>query len=308
MEFNYREVIKIFSTSVKQAFKWSLWKWLVIGSFGGVSTVLKFGKDAFDLEWKTSALYGLYSIIILYIFRVILLFGANLLKYYHEISRNSVYGEAIIILKNSFAQTHAYRKLGNYDDTEFMIIMMTFCNGLQEIFEKITNSDCSVSIKVPKHDKTVTEHTTVQNLTRDLNHKGRSTVEYENTKHTLIGNTAFSYTFNKVVTNSKEKFYLNNEVNNTKNYENTSKSCNPDGILPYNSEIVLPIVPAYNEKNQTQFDCYGFICVDSNKKDAFGSKYETAILEGVADGIYDLMSQRSNAAIDNLKEETNGTN
>ncbi|HLA56328.1 MAG TPA: hypothetical protein VK623_09525 [Flavobacterium sp.] len=301
MEFKFKVLLKKLLTSMREAFRWPVWKWLVTGSFGGIYTFIKFGKDAFNIEWKESVSYALLCLLILYTFRVTLLFSAKFLEYYHDVSKNSVYGEAIIILKDSFALAHSYRKLGVYDDKEFMIIMITFCNDLQRIFELIIKGECSVSIKIPMHAKTVTEHTVLSNLTRDVKNKGRSTVQYENIKHTLIGNTAFSYALNKVVINSKDKFYLNNEVNDTKNYSNTSKECYADGVLPYNSELVMPIVPVYNEKNPTKFDCHGFICIDSSKKKAFGSKYEVAILEGVADGIYDIMSQRNNNVVDNLK-------
>jgi hypothetical protein len=69
----------------------------------------------------------------------------------------------------------------------------------------------------------VTETTNLKNLTRDNSHKNRDTNEYNQIRHTIIGNTAFNNTLNKVITNKSDKFYVNNSVNKTQNYLNTSK-------------------------------------------------------------------------------------
>jgi hypothetical protein len=294
MSFNYDKIFEILVSSIMQSFRWTIWKWLVTGSIGALIGTLTFGEKIFKLSAYNSILYGLIGLLILYIIRFILIFIKESLKYYHEVYRNSKYGDAIVILKDSFALTHYYRKTPGHNDKEFMKAMMSFCNNLREIFKNILNDECSVSIKVPLKDLSVKEHSILSNLTRDISHNSRDTEKYKLVKHTLIGNTAFTYVFNKVISNSKEKYYINNKVNNTENYINTSKECYENGVLPYNSELVIPIVPIFNESPQ-HYDCLGFICVDTAKKGAFASKYDIAIMEGVADGIYDLISIRNNS-------------
>jgi hypothetical protein len=292
MTFNYNEIGSIIITSLKYALKWTGWKWLVLSSIGALSSTLQLGEKFFHWETERSVLFGIGTLISIFLLRFILIFIRECLKYFHEVYTNSVYGDAIVILQESFATTHYYRKTPGHQDIEFMKSMMTFCNNLQIIFEKITQVECSVSIKVPLSNIKVDEKAVLMNLTRDIKHKERDTGQYSEIPHTLIGNTAFISSFNKVIRNTKEKHYLNNSVNNTKNYDNTSKECHPNGVLPYNSELVFPIIPTLTDSNKN-YDCHGFICVDSKKENAFSGKYDVAILEGVADGIYDIISERN---------------
>jgi hypothetical protein len=292
MNFNYNEINNILKKSFFGAFQWKLWKWLLTGSVGILISALTIGEKFFHLSTKKSILYAGIAILILFILRFTLIFIKESLKYFHEVYTNSVYGDAIILLKESFATAHYYRKTPGHDDKEFMNSMIAFCNNLKVIYDKITKSNCSVSLKVPLKDDNINEHSVLMNLTRDVEHSDRDTDRYKNVKHTIIGNTAFSYCIDKVIKNAKKKAYINNSINETPNYDNTSKECYKNEILPYNSELVYPIVPAINVDNKTYY-CHGFICIDSDKKNAFNSPYVIGIIEGVADGIYDIISERN---------------
>ena len=87
------------------------------------------------------------------------------------------------------------------------------------------------------------------------------------------------------------------EARKNGNYENSSweihkmNNDKDEWKLPYYSEIVVPIIPLEN-KNQDKYKILGFICVDSNKINCFTEKYDTAILLGVADGIYDIIFKK----------------
>lgn len=291
MSFNYREIFRILKDSFADAFKWKHWRWL-LGSFSTSLAVLMISKTIFDVTTKESFIYGTNFLVGLFLLRFILVFLKESLKYLHDVYTNSTYGEAIIILKDSFAQAHAYRKVPGHQDIEFMSAMLTFCNNLKEIYDKITKSDCCVSIKVPMGDIKVDEKAVLINLTRDVIHRDRDTKHYSETKHTLIGNTAFANSFNKFISGNRNRVYINNNVNDAVNYENTSRLVHKEGVLPYNSELVHPIVPIINIDNKN-LNCHGFICIDSNKMNVFKGKYDVAIIEGVADGIYDIISQRN---------------
>lgn len=292
MTFNYSEINKIFIRSLRLTAKWGLWKWLFFSSIGAFSASLLFANKFFGFSYYHSILFTVVGSAILFLARFFAIFIKEGLKYYHEVYLNSVYGDAIILLKDSFAYTHYYRKTPGHRDTEFVKSMMLICNNLQTIFSNILKEDCSVSIKVPFSKDKVDEQSTFMNLTRDIAHNSRDTDMYKQQIHSLIGNTAFSNAFNKVLINAKHKQYINNSVNSTVNYDNTSRECYTDGILPYNSELVYPITPLIND-NKHNLDCHGFICVDTKKLNAFTGKYDAAILEGVADGIYDIISQRN---------------
>ena len=154
---------------------------------------------------------------------------------------------------------------------------------------------CSVSIKVPTKGS-VDSATHMHNLCRDsIATKTRDTDVYRKTNHTIIGNTAYQKIVNNILKGNKDKFYyLNNNINGNNDYENTSKDVYADGKLPYESELVYPIIPLSWEKGTTSYECIGFICVDCEEKDVFDNKYDVAIVSGVADGIYDIITLRNN--------------
>lgn len=299
MKFNYQKIFSIFFTSLKLAFKWSPLKWISTGGIAVlVSLVVPIGKEYFEWDSILAISYCIIGLLMFLTLRLFIIFFKEVLKYYHEVYQNSIYGEAIILLKDSFGEAHYYRKTPGYDEESFMKSMMVLCNNLKTIFDSTTKSNCSVSIKVPVSDDVISPSTELKNLTRDVSCKSRDTDDYNDKKHTIIGNTAFSNCLNKVITNKTERFYVNNNVNNQDNYENTSKDCYENGILPYNSELVYPITPLKSVDN-TDFNCHGFICIDSQNENAFENRYGPAILEGVADGIYDIILE--------LNQQMNGS-
>ena len=298
MTFNYKEFNKILIESFIRVNKWNLWNYLIPGSFGVLLSFLQIGKNFFNISIGKSALFALIAIVLMFLIRFLAAFMIGLFKYFHDVYKNDIYGNAIIILKDSFALLHHYRKTPGHQDEQFISTMVAMCNNLKKIFDEITHSQCSVSIKVPLLDKMITAETILVNLIRDTEHSkkdtslNRDTNIYCATKHTLFGNTAFINCFNKVISDRPDKYYKNNNVNKSENYENTSRECHSDKILPYNSELVLPIIPKINQ-NIKNYDCHGFLCVDCVKPNAFVGNYDFAILEGVADGIYDVISERN---------------
>ncbi|MGD1945876.1 MAG: hypothetical protein ACFB0A_06380, partial [Croceivirga sp.] len=265
--------------------------WFITAGLGILTSVLiPFGEEVWKWNYVNALKYTALIFFIVYLLRFVVIALKESIKYFHSVYQESVYGEAIILLKHSFAEAHFYRKTPEFNNEDFMRSMIVFCNNLKKIYDRITKVDCSVSIKVPVKGSRVDAQTLLKNLTRDKDHVSRDTKIYESTNHTILGNSAFSNCLDSVLKGNKEKFYINNDVNQEKNYLNSSKVCYNDGILPYNSELVHPIVPLKTVDNKN-FDCHGFICVDSTKSNAFQSKYDSAILEGVADGIYDIIEQ-----------------
>ncbi len=299
MNFNYKEFYNIIKESGLDAFKWSPFKWILTIGLGLIIGFLPMGKELFEWDTKTSLITVGISLLVLYFFRFLLLSVKNSIKYFHRVYKESVYGDAIILLKDSFSEAHYYRKTPGFQEKDFMNSMIIFCDNLKTVYDKITNSNCSVSIKVPVEDSKVSEKTLLKNLSRNVSHKKRDTDLYSNTEHTIIGNSPFNNCLNKVITNQKEKFYINNDIKNSTNYLNSSISCYEKNSLPYSSELVHPITPMKTNDN-SNYDCHGFICIDSDKVNVFDYKYAPAIIEGVADGIYDIIEQ--------LNSETNARN
>ena len=119
---------------------------------------------------------------------------------------------------------------------------------------------------------------------RDPNSKSRESDFYKNTKHTILGNTAFSTSLNNTITRKKLQFYINNDIQNSTNYINTSAINGDLTTLSYKSELVFPLI-AYSNSN---YNCKGFICCDCSAKNGFKNELFIEIIKGVCDGIYDF--------------------
>lgn len=290
---NRIEIWDILRRSFIESLKGPIWKWL-FGSFPALCAVLFFGKNYFDQTLFVSVCWVAIIIGSFILLRLFIRLVINSFKYLHSVYKESVYGDAIIRLRESFGRVHYYRKTPGYQDKEFMESTIDFCNGLKEIFDNVTKSNCSVSIKIPTQSH-VSENTILKNLCRDsTNYNLRNTSVYNKTNHTIIGNTCFSKTLNNIIKGSDERYYINNDIPNSKDYENTSRGCfDATNDLPYKSELVHGIVAFHNLDNNNLV-CHGFVCVDSDKINAFDKKYSVAIVEGVADGIYDIINERNN--------------
>lgn len=275
-------------TNSKEFFKW------FFGSIGAIFALLLAGKNFLGLDAVKSSIYGGGAFGGIYIVR----FGYNgskvILEHFLSKYRDSIYGDAIILLKDAFAKVHLIRKSKTSDPTIILNTLVFMCNQLKTYFDKKTKQPCGVSIKIVLKSKTnLTSDTKLYNLCRDKSTNKRDTDAYKNTEHKIFNNSCFNSIFSHLMSNQKNKlFYINNDIEGSKDYQNTSIQAYEDGVLPYKSEIVVPIIPLSNEADR-QYSLFGFICVDSPQKNSFDNNYDLAILQGVADGIYDVIQQWS---------------
>ncbi len=165
------------------------------------------------------------------------------------------------------------------------------CNGLKEFFDKKTHSKCAVSIKVAVSRENDISSWEFKNICRDDKSINRDTDQYKHAKHNVIGNTAYDHVINNLLQKKIKKIaYINNNIPNSKDYKSTSKF-NDDTVLPYQSEIVYPIMRMNTIGKDTQM-C-GFICVDCNIKNKFGYvKYDEFILKSITDNLYDVLVKK----------------
>ncbi len=280
--------------SLKQTIQGNVWKFL-IGSLGAIITLLTIGKNYLGMTLIHSALLGISALGILFLLRFLYYLLRNIVIYIHNTYVDSIWGEAIIDLKDAYAEIHALRKKEHFDDKEFMATMIVFCDTLKKIFDRKTKANCCVSIKVPIADSDNLETIELRNLCSDISHKDRDTETYQKTRHTIIGNTPYRVIVNKILKQNPKHFaYLNNNIEQTPDYDNSSRDCYTDGILPYKSELVYPIIPIKRSDNKNYKMC-GFICIDCNKTDKFDeNRYDIPMVEGIADGIYDVIMRRNN--------------
>ena len=289
---NVIAILEVFGKSIKDSFSGKVWRWLGGGSVSALFAVLLFGKNFLDATVEKSINYGIGFLVGLFLIRFLLFLGINLFQYFQNVYRDSKYGDAIVFLKEGFAKIHAYRRLEEKTNETLKIVLISLCDSVQKAFNGKNYCDCSVSIKVPINGA-LTGQSSVINFCRDSEHsEKRDTPNYQTVDHTIIGNTAFHKVLNKVVKNNpKGFFYLNNNIPKTTDYDNTSKEAYPNEELPYKSEIVVPIIPIERE-NSKKYETLGYLCVDCEKINKFEEKYDVPFIEGVADGIYDLLQNK----------------
>lgn len=237
------------------------------------------------------------TIILIILFAVLTSF--SLLKSYLRlrlVGRKSNYGDIIISLKDFFSKINLLRKLDTIRPELLKPALEDVCNDLQKNFNTKTNSTCCVSIKMFSQiagGGDVDLNSAVYNLCRNESSiQQRDSDIYGNIDHTIYGNTPYLKITNDLLNHGVEApYYINSNIpkaikNNA--YLNTSQGAYPNGVLPYKSEIVIPILPIHNPNDQKP-DLIGFICVDSNKTNSFNETYDLPMLQGFADGVYDVI-------------------
>lgn len=272
-------------------FSGKLWKWLT-GSAGALVALFLLGKNFLDL----TALQSVFLAIGVIVAIIILAFLRYLLIFLYG-NRRSKYGEAIVQLKNGFAAVNKLKRSNSTDPEIILEVLVDMCNTIKLVFDRLIKCDCSVSIKIPIVNKPITDDAIVENICRDYKHYLlRNTDEYKKQQHRVTGNTAYQIILNNVLQADREHFYyLNNNVPKTKDYQTTSKPAYPGGILPYKSELVYPILPMTqvndDEKGdkKQKYEIWGFLCLDCNYINRFNNRYHVAIIEGVADGLFDVI-------------------
>ena len=219
-------------------------------------------------------------------------FLRNAYGWIHDLRVESVWGEIVKVLAEVYAYIHEIERKEEVTEKDIADVLSFFCGRVKTLFDKKTNSDCCVSIKVPiSHysDKGEWQSIQVKNVSRDQKHiSDRDTTDYKNANHDVVGNTAYSYVISMVIKeSSKPRVYLDNDVQANPNYLTSSGR----NTIPYKSELVVPIIPSRYKKLE---DIYfgGFLCVDSDKKGSFDAKhYDIPMTMGLADGLYAIMQR-----------------
>jgi hypothetical protein len=172
-------------------------------------------------------------------------------------------------------------------------VLAELCNKLRDCMDKLTESQCCVSIKLIEgredgnFSMSISElsNQRVRNVARDNNHFSRDTQSYKSCDHLISMNTAYETIIGKLQ-KKKLAFYRNNDVSSNTDYI-TSSPYEEEGI-PYKSELVFGILKQVGKDNVT---LKGFICIDSNKKDAFGNnQIALDLTEFIADSLFWILT------------------
>lgn len=287
--------------------KREFYKYWFSGSLGTTIALFLIGKNIFSLTIEKSIYFGTGLFFIIWILRFTYFFCKITIAFLFSVYKESIYGDAIILLNGAFANIHSFRKNDTFNEEDFKTCLSLMCNNLKLIFDKKTGGNCGVSIKAIVQTNThlpISADAEIVNLSRDESTLSRNTEKYQNTKHQVFSNSCYNIIFDNISKDRKKMLYYynndippkrpveNDDMSNIRHsdvYMNTSYDVYENG-LPYKSELVCPIIPLISKGKV--FNIVGFICVDCDKKNAFDSKYDTFILSGVADGMYDLFTNQ----------------
>ncbi len=226
-------------------------------------------------------IYALIALCItcLFVFFRLAYVAINEINNYKKFSTNSYNTTKLIVqLKKVINETNILIDSSTQDTRIINKILISVCDNIKLIFDKLTNSNCSVSIKVISADleqnhllsKEQIVNCEVVNIVRDRFHTERDTDDYKNAKHIIRDNTAFNSIISKL--GKVKNFYRNNHVDLNNGYITTSPLQEYDEDtpkLPYKSELVYPIVKIIEGDTS---DIKGFLCIDSDKFDSFNTK------------------------------------
>ena len=282
---------------------------VMVGTIFGIGIGANISRVKVGSSYFYPILWGiLYSAIVSII--VLLFLWLCFLVYASYIGeRKRLYGELLVSLNKCFSRIHMVNKMytivdsmNNKDDFNafkqsvgdmHMFALEEFCDNLKIHFDKKTRSDCCVSIKLFKQgfssDPQDLRNASLLNLCRTRSFKEiRDTEVYTDTDHTVFENTAFHdiiIQFKKMTDSSENLYFKEGNIPRRirlKTYNTTS----PRENITYRSELVVPILPiSFDSKKKPEM--LGFVCVDSRKYYRFTAGYDLAILNGLADGIYD---------------------
>ncbi len=263
-------------------------------SISGLTVDKLFGWEWFEQIPKHIWWFLIVCCLILIILRVLWISALKIEE--HSFSEKELYTPVKLIRKIKDISTIINQH--NAQEKTVVETLDSICNKLREIFDKLTDSSCCVSVKIiegPKNgdfDKPISEilNFKVHNIAHDNHHKSRrETEDYNNTEHFIRENTAFFTVVGKLGKSGK-LFYLNNDVNISNGYTTSSPYKDENGNStnpPYKSELVFPI---YKIKDNQIFSFLGFLCIDSDKKESF-SKEDVAFEIGMmySDILYNIL-------------------
>lgn len=260
----------------------------------------------FELPWQNFLLWALSIVLITFVFY----FVANCVRQNFEnwtIGQDvSVYGKAIVNLRDAFLAVH--RTQGQkINDDHSKRILIEFCDRIKEIFENKSQGEVGVSIKVVELIDNVQDYRNrlVTNLVRDSNGGMRDSVAYQQILHTIEKNTCFEEIFvNFFRKRHKKLFFLCNDLPSLEDYDNSSMELYPKFTsedrkdeatrkskwpLQYKSELVVPtrLLETDPDPNIEKLHIIGFICVDCNLcgSNVFHEEYDVQMMQGVAEGL-----------------------
>ena len=276
---------KVIKDSFKSACHWRLFDYF-LGSGGSLIAILLFYKNIFNKSVGESVLLVVFIFVCIFIARFLFFLFNNCAHYIHNAYVDSIWGNAIDILKDLYGHIHFLTRK-DFGNEEFMIIISQVCDTIGHLMSSIIDCKCAVSIIVRIVSEDDLLSMKFKLLSYDKAHDYRLKGQEGAGTFSVAGNTAFSRIVNMILSSNPRPFYINNNVHTSKDYDNTRKCIYEGDVLPYKSELVFPIIPLKSSGKKNEL--FGFIWIECEKENAFKEdSYSISMMQGIADGIVDV--------------------
>ena len=255
----------------------------VFGSVGSVLAIFFIGRNCLGCDIQTSFVIGLFLYLMIYMCISTYRVWENGKAWYTAHFFDNIWGEAIVLVKEIEDSVRKYEA----NVTQADIVLRDVCNKTKKYFDKKTKDVSAVSIKVPVESDDSIDNMVVENIARDdSSAKKRNTEAYRSITHTIFDNTAYIVIFSRLRKKKSNAYYMNNDINKDANYETTSRDAYDEGVLPYNSEFVFPIISLPTEKYKSSTDLVGFFCIDCEGRRKFtDDKYSVNLMKAICNSL-----------------------
>ncbi len=209
---------------------------------------------------------------------------------YNRRKKLAIYVKAFLSMIDLHSDINEFHSFVNPSPEKTINLWILICTKLKNIYDSITNSSTSVSIKIIIRGKSSLDSKIIT-LVRDnkTNYEGKT--NYSTITHKITNNTNF-FTILEAFLNGKTEdiYYFSNNIATEKNYSSsysqyyTTKD-EKTWALPYKSEIVVPITPLKKAQNRDVI-MMGFLCLECESTDNFNETLDVKILQSIADFLY----------------------
>jgi hypothetical protein len=263
----------------------------------GVATLWAMGKEYFPFLKED----GRVAIYFIGIFAVIFFIESCVMKI--KWGRARLYAECLPVLNRAFSDIHKTLRVAENNELKSIDAVAgssscnELCERLAESFTIITGAKCAVTIRcLEKREDGLVSFA----FARSAYQKERR--RYNDRKNEIDHLITENSDFLEILENIEKiigRYFICNNLPSRLGYKNTSFKTygKPSRVpiirffkwpLPYRSTVVVPICPDIADQRNFE-NLAGFLCVDSSKALVFKKNYDTDLMIGVADGLYDLM-------------------
>lgn len=210
--------------------------------------------------------------------------------------RERRYAQTIAIIAGGFGEIHRLHREGANIERA-VVACEKLCDSVASAFTIITGTKCNACIKTMTYEDDCNGAKRAKAITFARSRDQSRNPKANNVRHWIDKNTDFLTILEKIDTPRGEYFFSNSLVFRF-GYQNTSFDVYgkiPDNNwlfrywrwpLPYKSTIVVPICPSASPASS---NLVGFFCVDSREVGAFKKDFDVALIEGVADGVFNTI-------------------